>query len=110
MELAEQMRQAVANYHGPIRKCLPGETTSPEKKRRPPSHTGQEKRVRRNAVKRGYRLLKPRGKTLCTLVGVHDRIVLDGVTLEQADEFLGAAPPNEPSLSDADNQGVGSGS
>jgi hypothetical protein len=104
------MKRAVADYRGAVRKFLPGETTHQEKKRRPPSHTGEEKRVRRAAEKHGYRLHKPRGHTLFTLIGSHDRVVLDGATMDDVDAFLGGAPPNEHSFSDADNHGAGSGS
>jgi hypothetical protein len=110
MDIAEQMNKAIAEYRGPIRKCLPGETTHHEKKRRPPSHTGEQKRVRRNAEKHGDRVHKPRGHTTYTLIGSHNLVVLDGATLDDVDAFLGGGPPNHHSLNDADNQGVESGS
>ena len=102
------MKRAIANYAGPIQRCVPGETMKQLGKRRPPSHSGEEKRVRRNAWKHGYRIRKPRGETKYTLIGTHDRIVLDEVTLDTVDAFLGGAPANP--YSDEDNQGVGSGS
>jgi hypothetical protein len=102
----KELAELVARYAGPIRQCPPGETTPPSGKRRPPSHSGEEKRVRRNAWKHGYRIRKPRGETKYTLIGTHDRIVLDEVTLDTVDAFLGGAPANPYE----DNQGVGSGS
>ncbi len=107
--IKEQMKQAVANFAGSVRQCASGTTTPQGGKRRPPSQTGLEKRVRRNAWKHGYRLCKPRGQTRCALIGNHDRIVLADVTLDEVDAFLGGAPPNPYSLSDDDNEGVGPG-
>jgi hypothetical protein len=106
--LRRELQKLVANYTGPVRQCAPGETMQQAGKRRPPSHSGEEKRVRRNAWKHGYRIRKPRGETKYTLIGAHDLVVLDGVTLDTVDAFLGGAPANP--YSDEDNQGVGSGS
>ena len=107
--IKDLMKRAAASYTGPVHQCPPGVATVQEKKR-PPSHSGEERRVRRNAEKHGYRVHKRRGISSFTLIGIHDRIVLENTTLEEVDAFLGGPPPNAYSLKDFGAEETGKGS